>query len=481
MPPTTKRRSSGSSHRSKRSRSNNDPEIRALDPLLLTRGMSPRYLVNTPLEILTNDEMERDIRHIEAYSNACTAYAQQLYLYTNHQYANSHQNRPVAQVPSHQQQAPLLKPPTSMPVRIDPEEEKRLSVLRKRIAVAESERELLETEYMSLTAQYVHESQRLDHARNFTDGHLQLLQALVKKRGTILALKRVRVAMARDIQVCLNARTQLAEAPKGSGSLMQSDSNQEEEDVVDVWNDVESQLFQAERDCRSLQTEWTQKAGKKNVVPWEAPTMPRTPPGVPLLLSQLVRVPDKGAAFGCDGMYGSKEKSMCWLENNFPKSASEIAEEESDLRQITEEEEFLRQELQTERDANRDLQREIGIRRKRNDELSTMMGLLRSETESLVHRHNVLLETPEARAVSQELHSKAVAERQRAEAQAAAAAQPTTSESPVQEVAEAVQEAHPPHNEEADMDHDGDDEGEEGEEEEGLEEDEQAPPEEVSF
>jgi hypothetical protein len=57
---------------------------KAEDHILLARGLSARLTgANTPLGPLSQDDMERDLRHMEAFSNACTTYAQQFYIYQN--------------------------------------------------------------------------------------------------------------------------------------------------------------------------------------------------------------------------------------------------------------------------------------------------------------------------------------------------------------------------------------------------------------
>jgi hypothetical protein len=152
-------------------------------------------------------------------------------------------------------------------------------------------------EYLSLRATYVFESKMLEQTRSFVDGHLDLLQQVIQKRGKVVALQRVRVAMARDIKLCLEKRTKWAEQPKGSGSLLHDPNRSDSTDILYVWNSVEAQLKEAERDLKLVETKWT-KQYKGNVVPWEAQTVPRTPQGMPLLLSQLSRAPDKGAAYG---------------------------------------------------------------------------------------------------------------------------------------------------------------------------------------
>lgn len=102
---------------------------------------------------------------------------------------------------------------------------------------------------------------------------------------------------------------------------------------------------------------------------------------------------------------------MCWLEDCLPKSAEKMSDEQEELLKLRDEARFLNEELEKERSDNKDLQRNIIGLRKRSDEMCAMMTLLRGETETVLMRHNVLLETTEAKAAAQELHSKAVAER----------------------------------------------------------------------
>lgn len=96
-----------------------------------------------------------------------------------------------------------------MPIRIDPEEEKRLTILRNRVSISESKREVLETEYLSLRAHYVHESHKLRRAKDGFTGQLKLLRDLVLKRGEALAMYRVRYAVANDILHSLEYRSEM--------------------------------------------------------------------------------------------------------------------------------------------------------------------------------------------------------------------------------------------------------------------------------
>jgi hypothetical protein len=264
----SKRRIRQSDDGSKRRRPSSLPNKR-LDPFVLARGSTSRWVgVRSKLPILTQEEMDRDLRHMEAYANACTAYAQQHFIYSN---------RSLVQSGVYGK----LRGDFLLPVRIDPEEEKRISQLRKRIGASEKLREILETEYVSLRASYVYESHALEKTRTNVDSQLEFLQSLIQRRGRVVALQRVRCAMARDILSCLKQTTFLG-------------SEEEGDNILQVWCDIETQLSEAER---ALKTD--------SVMKWDARTLPRTPNGVPIYVSQLSSVPDKGAAFGTCIMRGS--------------------------------------------------------------------------------------------------------------------------------------------------------------------------------
>jgi len=181
-----------------------------------------------------------------------------------------------------------LPPPgggITMPVRIDPEEEKRLSLLRKRVAASEAKREVLETEYLSLRAHYVHESHLLRHARRNTDGQLGLLKELGRRRGEVLALKRVRVEVGREILEVLRWREENGRvgaryglAKEEGGKDMEvvvattatnaittpsttttttkeeaTTSDKVPEDLIDIWTTIEARLHEAELACSEVQ------------------------------------------------------------------------------------------------------------------------------------------------------------------------------------------------------------------------------------
>jgi hypothetical protein len=148
-----------------------------------------------------------------------------------------------------------------------------------------------------------------------------------------------------------------------------------------------------------------------------------------------------------------------------------MASEMEDLVRLKEEAEFLLSELERERAANKDLQRHIVSKRLRNDEMCAMMTLLRGETEAVLMRHNFLLDSAEAKVAAQELHNRAVEERER---RAEAMAEFVHQESGKLDSGEAVGSGGKRENLRRDEnENDGDDEGEMDDDEEDE------PPEEV--
>jgi len=87
---------------------------------------------------------------------------------------------------------PIFLPPSPQPAvpKLPPEEERKLLAQKKKLATAESTRELLETQYMSLRAHYVAASQRLAASRLGTDAINKNLQGLVERRAAAMAYRR---------------------------------------------------------------------------------------------------------------------------------------------------------------------------------------------------------------------------------------------------------------------------------------------------
>jgi len=376
------------------------------DYILLARGLSARLTgANTPLVPLTADEMERDLRHMEAFSNACTSYAQQYYIFTNQNNTNAKENNGVDGTgPSNNSQSrgqgragatggsyrggqvPII----AMPVRIDPEEEKRLQTLRQKIQQCEAQREIYEGQYLSLRAHYISLSKKLKGKRDDVDSRVAFLQEQVKKRGRLLALQRVRIQMVRETQQSLRHRLANPSAPASSKA------KDEQADLHAVWTNFDQQWKEAEENL----TKSIGSSAKDTVANWPASKIPKIPPGVPLLLSQLGLQPGNAVGWSTCGAFGAKPDSLVWIENQVPAKRPDRSKVLPGLRDDVSN---LKQEIAREQSLNRQFQSNAIKMRRQNDELVSMMTLLRSETEAVVARHNVLLESEEAKKASQVL------------------------------------------------------------------------------
>mmetsp|Transcript_7735 Transcript_7735/g.17471 ORF Transcript_7735/g.17471 Transcript_7735/m.17471 type:complete len:707 (-) Transcript_7735:180-2300(-) len=498
-----------------------------LDPLLLARGMSSRYLsskISHQLTPLPKEAVEKDLRHMDAYRNACNGYNQQLFVYKNQELVRSGYFGTFAPFPGADGDAiqPIARASSSaapstvkttfvMPIKIDPEEEKRMSLLRKKIFQSEFEREKLETEYLSLRAHYVHESQLVRKTRSYEMGRWKLLKELTTRRGKVLGLMRVKIAMGRDIESLMKYRGELAEKVKsgdvevdtdvkdaanggdvknatatatmnGSGagkngatditSTGTAEAKKAEEkpasekvvDLVEIWNDINAQLKEAEMACVEIETpavlsqmlmpsdqtsngnrsrspirsdgdkgaksrkrsssvtseqeSTSNDTGKKSkspippglephVIPWDCMVEPQTPYEVPLLLSCLSSATDRAVGYVTDK---TNPTAITWLESTLPETTGAYEADAEDLAKLREEARILEEELNGENERNTELQKQMITSRARSDEMVAMMQLLRSETEAVLERHNLVMDSPEARAKSAELHKKLLEE-----------------------------------------------------------------------
>jgi hypothetical protein len=506
------------------------------------RGLPSHHLLLSTLTPLRADEMEKDLRHMQVYANAVQSYQQQFYLHCNQGMLLAEQQQQaqlaqqnaanaanaatagvvpgmannVATAPLHHQQqphynahhhAPMMSstgvvPMHHMPIRIDPEEEKRLATLRKKIAKAEIWREELESQYVASRAHYVHEVQRVATATSSRKRVLLFLQAAVGKKSQVVALQRVRLQMARDVLHALrwrrhqvvNSSSTLAQQPTAAavaattmytpassidatGSTtattmvaVEIDSTANEtvaaaveatknttstttttststtssipphlsgdDPMATQWNAVEDDYKKAATSC--IVDKKTKKA-----MPWPCTHLPVTPRGVPTLLSAMSRAPDKTIAFALSCKNGSvssastdkNKQSLVWLEDNLPldhyrvvdqpgkenSSSSSTAastkksdpapppqqqpdEYECELPTLSQRVEALERELVKERQLNQELCHKIGQSRKHADERVAFLGILRQETESVVQRHNTLLESDTALEALERLH-----------------------------------------------------------------------------
>eukprot|EP00804_Cyclotella_cryptica_P027707 CCRYP_010306-RE/>CCRYP_010306-RE protein AED:0.19 eAED:0.19 QI:247/0.83/0.71/1/0.66/0.42/7/0/644 len=501
----------------KSKRATGSARIPQLDPILIARGMSSRYLsTKTPkISALSKDAIEKDLRHMEAYRNACIGYNQQLFVFKNQESVKTgtfgmfvpHPNgegealdHPTASsVPTNEDRSTVF----ALPSKIDPEEEKRLSVLRKKISLSEFKREQLETEYLSLRAHYVHASQLVRKTRTYEFGRWKLLREVMERRGRVLGLMRVLAAMGRDVEAAIRWRGRILEsgdyvdvgmndssAEAASADAMKeskltenaetAQANEKTRSLYEMWTDIESQLKEAEAACSQLETpsELLQmltapdtpfsqpqqaqpthnystrsptksrnvdddgKKGRKrsssvtsaeesvltssnnngengkksastsndivyglepHVIPWDSMVEPSTPYGVPILLSCLSSATDKAVGYLTDV---NDPKAITWLESSLPASTAAFDSDAIELLKLTEEVRLLEEEMNKEVMLNTELQKQIIKSRERNDQMVAMMQLLRTETEAVLERHNIIMESPEARAKAAELHKR---------------------------------------------------------------------------
>lgn len=246
-----------------------------IDPILIARGMSSRYLsTKTPaVAPLSRDQIAQDLRHMEAYRNACIGYNQQFFVFKNQDSVKGGTFGMFSPHPNVEGPVDITKSADgfAMPTKIDPEEEKRLSVLRKKISLTEFKREQLETEYLSLRAHYVHASQLVRKTRTYEFGRWKVFREVMERRGRVLALMRVLLAMARDVEAAIVHRGKLLqngvntgtnETMAGTSSASDStpaagDPKHDENntrDLYDMWTEIEGKLKEAEAACAQIET-----------------------------------------------------------------------------------------------------------------------------------------------------------------------------------------------------------------------------------
>ena len=374
---------------------------RVLDPILLSRGLSSRSLPARPassIAPLSKDEVERDLRHMDAYRNARAGYDQQLFAFRNQDAVRSGRYGTYAPGGGGGASGGAVVRAGAMPSRIDPEEEKRLSALRKRIHQSEFEREGLETEYLSLRAHYVHESQLVRKTRAYEMGRWRMLRDFVEMRARGVAAGRLRLAMGRDVEALLRAAVESDGGVAGAA------------DIREAWDEIHGQIEKDDEAAGSVKTPvifsqleitgsaddgdvTTTSSGNERVIPWNCLVAPRTPYDLPLLLSCLSQSTDMAAGCVTDR---SDYSAITWLETALPDTTASHEHDASDLAQLRSEVRLLTDEIGRERDRNTELQRQIGAVRGRNDSMAALVQLLRCETEAVLDRHNATMEGNEA-------------------------------------------------------------------------------------
>ncbi|GKY96614.1 hypothetical protein MPSEU_000621000 [Mayamaea pseudoterrestris] len=433
---------------------NNDPSM------LLARGYISRYLPAKPLSSLQANEIDKDLLHFGAYRNAVISYRQQYYLAVNNNNGQGLQgnaslgpstldaygssagaaanNAPsslataTASNNNNSQQESSTSLIHSLPVRIDPEEEKRLLALRRKIHRAECLREDLEQQYVSLRAHFVHTSHVLQSQLKQRIDCVGLLQRTLVIRSRAVGLMRARLQMVRDVHALLMHRlkaislsnsdamgTDVAAAAASANEVAAATAD---DALCMTWSEVEEGLKQAT-------AKTTTGVSKKQNMTWNCTTEPSTPHGVPLLVSSLAHsesAPEKSIAFGTNGAFGANKCSLTWLPSHLP-SDDEDDEDDNDIEheikmdmdpaaakglgkdllavaccaKLQQEAAQLQFELEQEHIGNESLWHKICHARTKNNEWVAMICLLRQETEAVMLRHAVITESDEAQAAAE--------------------------------------------------------------------------------
>jgi hypothetical protein len=437
---------------------------------LLARGYTARYLgavlqgynshnnkafnSSTPsVTPLSADEIDRDLRHICAYQEAATRYHQLTYAATNHIPINTSSsngtnnnetsNHPSDAVGSNSTDTPAVTQfyaTAALPVRIDPEEEKRRLTAQKRIQRAEAVREELEQHYVALRAHYVVTTQELQQLSQESERTIDYLQNVVSSTASVVGYQRARLQMTRDVATALRHRTNILSGEvemSSSGTVISTPaSNEERQSMLSQGSDTNTDVLTStsssggstsdhqhpmlaawtaiEDECKrhfagsttnnkGATTKGTKgKPAAAAIIPWACTKEPATSRGVPILLSALSTKPEKSIAIQTGSIFGSHPYSLTWLESHLPPLVDEDGEDtvkaELDAIQLLQTEvNNLEIELLRERQANQDILIKTGHVRSLHDEWVAMIALVRQETEAVLHRHNVLLESDEVR------------------------------------------------------------------------------------
>ena len=432
------------------------------------RTATSSFLANsTPkksaLQGLSNDEIDKDLRHMQAFWEASQRYHQHYYAQLNR--ITSAPISAAAVSPA----AAQHPPPRTLPVRLDPDHDKRLQAQRKQMARAEVMREALELQYVAVRAHYVEVCQAVQQEKHASQERVQALQSTAMALSKQLAAARARLQIHRDILSALNHRLSILQtspgdaAPTGGDALAPTTASSHHEDpLLAVWMEMEqaSNDLPAPGTKKKSSSSSSQQSRVVLVVPWPALTQPSTPPGVPLLVSAASCVPEKSLAWAVDDSgnqdsiwsrptalkkdammaHHSTNSALVWPPNHLPRTVLQDEEEDeaneapegsvtpkdtandtsddsssqppvraaeisvaanhqpSDdtalVNDLRAEVAWLEQQLAAECQANAVCVSETAVGRHKLDEWTTMMALVRQETEAVLYRHNVLLEHP---------------------------------------------------------------------------------------
>jgi hypothetical protein len=405
-------------HNSAAGRSTHYPNL----TLTLARGATARALHPSLLQPLAADEMEKDLRHMQAYADATKSYRQQFFLQASRRLANQSHGGGAAPLSARHSGSSANHATNNnnntlvqLPVRIDPEEEKRLALLRAKIRRAEVVRAEAEQHYVASRAHYVRLVQDLQVSHEQRTHVLTFLQKLVHARAALVAAQRVRVQCSRDVAVALQARVRAihAAAPppsqdNGAAAAVTTTPYTAhlagDDPLTHVYTTAEEDYKKAVAGCVTIDK-------RKKALPWNATYLPSQPRGIPALLSAAATVPDKAVAISARGVLGAKPSCMVWLEGHLPRPEDEeTAQEIEAVVALEEQVRVLEDALSKERAQNVAITQAVGQTRVRNDEWVSMMGLLRQETEAVLHRHNTILQSAPARKAAEELHAAQAAQ-----------------------------------------------------------------------
>lgn len=434
---------------------------------LLARGYTARYLgavlqaynnknsnnnPNLPcITPLSNEEMDRDLRHICAYQEAATRYHQLTYAAANHINLNSTAKNSSNQDSQHADSAGgNLDPTTSsqffataaLPVRIDPEEEKRRLTAQKRIQRAEAVREELEQQYVALRAHYVVTTQELQSFAQESERTIETLQQCVTSTANVLGYQRAKLQMTRDVAAAYQYRTSvilsrefgstatdvatsstttspddvgatamLSQGSEPNTELTSASTSDHQFSMLAAWTALDEECKRhlsvgmngKNGTAKGNKGKQAAAAAAATIVPWSCTKEPATSYGIPLLLSTLSTVPEKSVAVQTGKMFGSSNRhSLTWMESHLPSmiddDGDDVAQTEFDATQsLRTEVATLEEELLHERQLNQEILVKTGQARIQHDEWVAMISLVRQETEAVLYRHNVLLESDEVR------------------------------------------------------------------------------------
>lgn len=419
-----------------------------IDPFMLSRGMTGRVLgARIPeLEPLSVDEIQKDLAIIEKYQASRVQYAQQLYIFRNRLQgvtADTGYSSKASKTEGEGNSSSLKhgvgdslsskvsgKRSGRASTKVDVEEEKLNQVLRKKISHSEAKREVLESEYVSLRAHYVHEVKKHEATKESSAITLKLLQNLVRSKATVVSLLRARDTFSKEIVRYIAKRNK----KKSPQDMNIDNGNNDLVELKRLWTLLECTLKESvldyERRVESINGSLINSGQQTDLragdisevndsamnkpktrgassadsirIKWDALTRGGTPGGLQLQISPLSRAPDRVAGVVLGSLFQNGKTDLIWLENNLPRSLKTLNEsnpcELGILKALKEESTELDEKIVQIRKENAEMNRELLNRRRQSDQVCARMALLRTETEAIVMRHNAVLETPEARA-----------------------------------------------------------------------------------